>query len=501
MKGSFHDKVKIFGQELKNKTKKIAPSFICLVVLFSSSFAFMASAAFSGYDVITGKTTEQGSGTKSPGNPYLIQGFSDGLPSGVELYGDGITNDEYDPKTGVLIRRWKRLELDGTENWILFGTGTSGVSRMALSLLDALNVDNQNELPHMLCSHYPTVSPADTWLCVEGASINFGSSYLLFMFDESKQDILSWKSWLSEQKAAGNPVSVVYRLREPVYDYVNNDKHQGFKLSGSTLSSNPPAAFDDVEGISYLRLEDDTTYMGWWLEDPFSLNYQLNNGGQYFQLSGGNKYTFSFSFSDSRVNTYSGVSISLDLHLTSLDGSRETIVSQPAYIDGNDFYFSFDYTAEEGVVCKWITLYFSFGSTEIADCCFTLNKASIITNISPETPLYSPPDTGELDNMEGLEGQVNNQNQQGMNNAEGYQDSALTTIVKYVAGFQAVAAIIGKIGDIPFIGALLTLSVSIGLFAFLLGMVGSVYRSRNQGDAQVKREPSTTIFTKWRGGK
>ena len=103
--------------------------------------------------------------------------------------------------------------------------------------------------------------------------------------------------------------------------------------------------------------------------------------------------------------------------------------------------------------------------------------------------------------MEGLEGQVNNQNQQGMNNAEGYQDSALTTIVKYVAGFQAVAAIIGKIGDIPFIGALLTLSVSIGLFAFLLGMVGSVYRSRNQGDAQVKRDPSTTIFTKWRGGK
>lgn len=95
-----------------------------------------------------------------------------------------------------------------------------------------------------------------------------------------------------------------------------------------------------------------------------------------------------------------------------------------------------------------------------------MNKASIITNISPETPLYPPPDTGDLDNMEGLEGQVNNQNQQGMDNAAGYQDSALTTIVKYVAGFQAVAAIIGKIGDIPFIGALLTLSVSIGLLHF-----------------------------------
>lgn len=498
MKGFFHDKVKIFGQEMKNKTKRIAPSFMCLAVLISSAFSFMTSAASS---VIVGSVEEVGEGEKSPTNPYELNGVTEGVPSAAgALYGNGTYNDTYDPNTGIVTRRWACVELDRSWKYSMSAQANH-------ESYTTIWVENYGGPPmtylsgsDVYCSHLPTRE--GLWTEDKIGIMLASTGRLHFRVPKSiATNISELLNWFDEQKAAGTPVTVIYPIGSVEEEYYSNSKNQYFNFTGSSLSANPPATFNDPDGISYLRLDGNTTYMGWWSENPFSLNYQLNNGGQYFQLSGGNKYTFSFSFSDSRVNTYSGVSISLDLHLTSLDGSRETIVSQPAYIDGNDFYFSFDYTAEEGVVCTWISLNFDFGSSSITDCAFSLNKASIVTNISPETPLYPPPDTGDLDNMEGLEGQVNNQNQQGMNNAEGYQDSALTTIVKYVAGFQAVAAIIGKIGDIPFIGALLTLSVSIGLFAFLLGMVGSVYRSRNHGDAQVKRDPSTTIFTKWRGGK
>lgn len=498
MKGFFHDKVKIFGQELKNKTKKIAPSFMCLAVLISSAFSIMASAASS---VIVGSVEEVGEGEKSPTNPYDLIGVTEGLPNSVgALYGDGVVNDTYNPSTGKVVRYWHRLVLDSSVHMNMAqAPNQEGYTAVWIQSDVSFTGDYSTNL---YSSHFKVCNATDLWYNGDLVGIALNNQRLQLRFPKTiATDLTGFYQWLDEQKAAGTPVTVIVPIVEVVEDYVSNEKQQYFKLSGSTLTSDPPSAFQDSDGISYLRLENESTYMGWWSEESFSLDYQLKNGGHYFQLSGGKKYTFSLSFSDSRINTYSGVSISLDIHLSSLDGSREIIVSQPAYIDGNDFYFSFDYTAEEGVICKWITLNFSFGSTEITDCCFTLTKASIITNISPETPLYPPPDTGDLDNMEGLEGQVNNQNQQGMDNAAGYQDSALTTIVKYVAGFQAVAAIIGKIGDIPFIGALLTLSVSIGLFAFLLGMVGSVYRSRNQGDAQVKREPSTTIFTKWRGGK
>lgn len=87
-----------------------------------SVLGFSASASV---NLIVGKTTEVGSGDKSPSNPYQLQGVSDGLPLDMEpLYGDGIVNDTYDPKTGVEVRRWARKVLTGTENWQERPSGT-----------------------------------------------------------------------------------------------------------------------------------------------------------------------------------------------------------------------------------------------------------------------------------------------------------------------------------------------------------------------------------------
>ena len=86
---------------------------------------------------------------------------------------------------------------------------------------------------------------------------------------------------------------------------------------------------------------------------------------------------------------------------------------------------------------------------------------------------YNSPNTGGMDDLDSAEGNLNEQNEQGMQNANNYQTNALTAIAQYVGGFQALSAVVGKFSDLPFVGALLTLSIALGLFAFLVGMLGT----------------------------
>lgn len=86
---------------------------------------------------------------------------------------------------------------------------------------------------------------------------------------------------------------------------------------------------------------------------------------------------------------------------------------------------------------------------------------------------YNSPNTGGMDDLDSAEGNLNEQNEQGMQNANNYQTNALTAIAQYVGGFQALSAVVGKFSDLPFVGALLTLSIALGLFAFIVGMFGT----------------------------
>ena len=94
--------------------------------------------------------------------------------------------------------------------------------------------------------------------------------------------------------------------------------------------------------------------------------------------------------------------------------------------------------------------------------------------VNPLTdPVYPAPDTGGMDDLDSAEGNLKEQNEQGMQNANNYQTDALTAIAQYVGGFQALSAVVGKFSDLTFVGALLTLSIALGLFAFLVGMLGT----------------------------
>lgn len=494
MKGFFHDKVKIFGQELKNKTKKIVPSFMCLAVLISSAFSFMASAASS---VIVGSVEEVGEGEKSPTNPYDLIGVTEGLPNSVgALYGDGVVNDTYDPSTGKVVRYWHRLVLDRSVHMNMAqAPNQEGYTAVWIQSDVSFTGDYSTNL---YSSHFKVCKATDLWYNGDLVGIALNNQRLQLRFPKTiATDLNGFYQWLDEQKSAGTPVTVIVPIVEVVEDYVNTERIQYIHLTGSSFFVGPSV---NSTGVS---LEGDTLSLPELILSNMFMEFILTPSeyGHYFKMNQGIKYTIDLKLLvDPLGLPYQEIGeAEVYLTLQNYDGSDSRSVVASAYIDGLNLRFQLEITPDVALYCT--RMRFHISGYHYTKSTITLHDSFVSMPIEPDTPLYSPPNTGDLDNMEGLEGHVNNQNQQGKDNAAGYQDSALTTIVKYVAGFQAVAAIIGKIGDIPFIGALLTLSVSIGLFALLLGMVGSVYRSRNQGDAQVKRDPSTTIFTKWRGGK
>ena len=152
----------------------------------------------------------------TPYTPYTGQTVP--LPALEPLYGTGDIRDEYDAATGVEIRRWKRVELDGTEAWAASATGTAGKYRASLSIADILPTATFSKASSCRCSHYATISADNTYHLQVGISANYGTSHGIFVYDDAydTQDMTDWKAYLAAQYAAGTPVTVVYQLDEPV---------------------------------------------------------------------------------------------------------------------------------------------------------------------------------------------------------------------------------------------------------------------------------------------
>lgn len=140
------------------------------------------------------------------------------LPTLEPLYGDGTVSDEYDAATGIETRRWKRMELDGTENWHLSGTVETSKYRPTLVLSDIVTLDSNQVLPDIVCTHYQTQTMYNSYRCTTGVSMDTTASKGMAVYDANydTNSLAAWKSYLAAQKAAGTPVTVVYRLTEPV---------------------------------------------------------------------------------------------------------------------------------------------------------------------------------------------------------------------------------------------------------------------------------------------
>ena len=151
-----------------------------------------------------------------PYQPYTGQTIT--LPTLAPLYGDGTVCDEYDAATGVEIRRWGRVELDGTEAWATSATETAGKYRVSLSIADVLPTTTFSQVSSCRCSHYTTISADNTYHLQVGISANYGTSHGIFIYDDAydAQDLTDWKAYLAAQAAAGTPVTVLYQLAAPV---------------------------------------------------------------------------------------------------------------------------------------------------------------------------------------------------------------------------------------------------------------------------------------------
>ena len=150
--------------------------------------------------------------TATPYEPYTGQTID--LPALEPLYGDGTVNDEYDAATGVENRRWKRVVFDGTENWGLSRT-ESGNNRYFTQAPDAVA---HNLLSQIVCSHWLSLEPGQTWQDKTGITLSLGNADKnIWIYDPrfAQADLPTFKAWLAAQYAAGTPVTVVYQLDAP----------------------------------------------------------------------------------------------------------------------------------------------------------------------------------------------------------------------------------------------------------------------------------------------
>lgn len=171
--------------------------------------------------LVTGSTAEMGDMTladimleesSSATNYEPYQGGSFSLSFGQTVYGC-----KADWNKGELAVDWALMTLDGSEGW--YSRASAGGRYRA-------QIENYNigYLPPVdntvaadaICSHYPSRSGNNTHDGVMGFTLERTDGHMSF-YDPMRtvQDISVWKAYLTAQKAAGTPVQIAYKLKNP----------------------------------------------------------------------------------------------------------------------------------------------------------------------------------------------------------------------------------------------------------------------------------------------
>ena len=136
--------------------------------------------------------------------------------------------DSLDLATGEVVRRWKRLELDGTEKWTFAGTNEHGLTNFNLLLTDPY----VSKPPTWMCTHYPNQNTlfADT----TDRGIMLSAGYTAYI-RETYTTVEDFKAYLAAQKEAGTPVTVLYRMKKP--EVVSGGAHSLAQPEGEMVIS------------------------------------------------------------------------------------------------------------------------------------------------------------------------------------------------------------------------------------------------------------------------
>lgn len=112
---------------------------------------------------------------------------------------------------------WKKITIDGSESWKAQATNTMGKVGFVLNLPEIYTPDISNVKGDVICNQYPTVTAYDTYSCINGISVEAKENRYIRIYDDihAVGTIDEWKSYLASRHAAGTPVQICYKLKEP----------------------------------------------------------------------------------------------------------------------------------------------------------------------------------------------------------------------------------------------------------------------------------------------
>lgn len=114
--------------------------------------------------------------------------------------------DSLDLATGELTRRWKRLELDGTEAWVASGVNEHGINSFRLWMA----AEKAGFPAKVYCTHYAEKAVVAENAQEAGIYLPSGSDTLFIR--DTYTTLEEFKTWLASQKEAGTPVTVLYKI-------------------------------------------------------------------------------------------------------------------------------------------------------------------------------------------------------------------------------------------------------------------------------------------------
>ena len=143
--------------------------------------------------------------------------------------------DSLDLVTGEVVRRWKRLELDGTESW-------SQIDSSEYTYMLTLP-DKAPGYQTSVCSHFVNHNPNTGKYGHYTDDANTPNVY----FNSDIATVAKWKAWLAAWKGNGAPVTVLYKLKEP--EVVSGEAHSLAQPEGEMVISALGNRGETVEAV------------------------------------------------------------------------------------------------------------------------------------------------------------------------------------------------------------------------------------------------------------
>ena len=151
------------------------------------------------------------------------------------------------------VRRIKKLVLTGEETGWQGAEASGGRNRFVLSVSDATTADTSN--PYSICSHLPLGSTGETYLRDNLYTIASGKLYMRLTIDYDT--LITFKSYLAQQYAAGTPVTIWYVLATEQTAIINEPLCKIGDYADELSSTDAGVTIPTVKGQNTLTVEGD----------------------------------------------------------------------------------------------------------------------------------------------------------------------------------------------------------------------------------------------------